>query len=365
MMMTERSLIAGKRILLVDDDPIVINAAKTLLEMHSFVVDVAGDGSEALEIASLHQPDLVISDVVMPKMDGIGLLNACRRSDGLEEVPFIVLTGKDEETLRRTAMNTGADDFLRKPFHPDQILAAVSSQLKRQERSRQRRHTLLQQVKYRSIKKLEMELRTAIANIRDAAESSEHPRSHERLEASSAGGPMHEAVDTLHHMLENYLFYLYAENRYLFPYDAYKVSTEEVRIAARTVANRHGRIDDLRLRIGKFNMHIHPDYLKRIVFELVDNAMRYSPAGSAVTVITSITDDLVELTVQDCGAGMPKHLVEHLDAFTQHRRRIGSTGGLGLGLFIVQRITQVQNGLMEINSSPGNGATVKVILPRQ
>jgi phosphate regulon transcriptional regulator PhoB len=127
MMYSQRKSMAT-RILIVDDEPPIIDVLEYNLKKANYEVIVARDGQEALEKARRQRPDLVILDLMLPKMDGLEVCRALRR-DG--DLPIIMLTAKDEEIDRVVGLELGADDYVVKPFSVRELLARVKTVLRR------------------------------------------------------------------------------------------------------------------------------------------------------------------------------------------------------------------------------------------
>ncbi len=116
------------KILVVDDEPLYIRLLKVNLEPEGYQIVTAGNGEEALEIISQDMPDLIILDVMMPKLDGI---TACIRIRQFSNVPIILLTAMGEEQDRVRGLNIGADDYVVKPFSATELVARVKAVLRR------------------------------------------------------------------------------------------------------------------------------------------------------------------------------------------------------------------------------------------
>jgi len=116
------------RILIVDDEPPIIDILEYNLKKANYEVIVARDGQEALEKARRQRPDLVILDLMLPKLDGLEVCRALRREGDL---PIIMLTAKDEEIDRVVGLELGADDYVVKPFSVRELLARVKTVLRR------------------------------------------------------------------------------------------------------------------------------------------------------------------------------------------------------------------------------------------
>ena len=115
-------------IMVVDDDPGVRKLLKHCLEPEGYDVITAPDGNAALALMGKCQPDLVVLDILMPGLNGFEVLELIRQHS---DIPVIMLTGNQEVTAVRDALTLGADDYLRKPFHPRELVARIRAKLRR------------------------------------------------------------------------------------------------------------------------------------------------------------------------------------------------------------------------------------------
>src|SRR6185436_2242116 len=120
-----------KKILLIEDNDDIRNNTAEILELSNYKVIVAENGKIGAEKAIEHKPDLIICDIMMPELDGYGVLHAVQRNDAIKNTPFIFLTAKTERSDLRKGMESGADDYITKPFDGTELLNAVSSRLKK------------------------------------------------------------------------------------------------------------------------------------------------------------------------------------------------------------------------------------------
>lgn len=116
------------RILIVDDEPQITRVLRASLASSGYDVLLARDGMEAFDLFRESAPDLVITDLVMPRMDGIELTRAIR---GLGDTPIVVLSVREQETMKVAALDEGADDYVTKPFSMQELLARVRAQLRK------------------------------------------------------------------------------------------------------------------------------------------------------------------------------------------------------------------------------------------
>jgi two-component system KDP operon response regulator KdpE len=120
--------VSNSRILVVDDEPQITRVLRTTLSVQRYDVRVANNGETALEIMKDWSPDLVITDVSMPTMDGLTL---CRELRTRSDVPIIVLSVREDERTKVKALDLGADDYVTKPFNLNELLARVRAHLRR------------------------------------------------------------------------------------------------------------------------------------------------------------------------------------------------------------------------------------------
>src|SRR6185369_6854601 len=126
-----------KKILIIEDEPEMRRNLLMILKLEKFQPLGAENGSVGLSLARREKPDLILCDVMMPELDGYGVLNALREDPELAATPFIFLTAKGEKTDQRCGMNLGADDYLTKPVARADLLNAISSRLRRSEQTAQ------------------------------------------------------------------------------------------------------------------------------------------------------------------------------------------------------------------------------------
>jgi two-component system alkaline phosphatase synthesis response regulator PhoP len=119
-------------VLVVDDEPKIVQLARDYLEHAGFAVLTAGDGSSALQSARTRQPDLIVLDLGLPGLDGLEVMRSIR---GSGSTPIVVLTARDTELDKLLGLELGADDYVTKPFSPRELVARVRAVLRRSERA--------------------------------------------------------------------------------------------------------------------------------------------------------------------------------------------------------------------------------------
>jgi DNA-binding response OmpR family regulator len=123
---------SGRRVLVVEDERTIAESVAARLRAEGFTVDIASDGPGAVEAVRVHQPDVVVLDVMLPGFDG---LEVCRRIQADRPVPVLMLTARDDETDLLVGLAVGADDYLTKPFSLRELAARVHALLRRVDRA--------------------------------------------------------------------------------------------------------------------------------------------------------------------------------------------------------------------------------------
>jgi DNA-binding NarL/FixJ family response regulator len=127
-----------KKILVIEDEPEMRRNLLTILKLEKFQPLGAENGRSGLELVKREKPDLILCDVMMPELDGHGVLEALRKDEATASIPFIFLTAKGEKADLRSGMNLGADDYLTKPVAKADLLKAITARLRRSEQTAQR-----------------------------------------------------------------------------------------------------------------------------------------------------------------------------------------------------------------------------------
>lgn len=127
-------VMATRTILVVDDEPEIVQIVRDYLERNGFRVLIAYDGRNAIRLARQERPDLLILDLMMPEVDGLDVVRMLRTDSMTNSLPIILLTARVEETDRLIGLELGADDYITKPFSPREVVARVRAVLRRVER---------------------------------------------------------------------------------------------------------------------------------------------------------------------------------------------------------------------------------------
>ena len=361
-----------KRILVIDDEEPLREMVRFALSQKGFEVIEAADGVAGVEKARRELPDLILCDVNMEKMDGYLTLSVLRNEPVTAAIPFILMTGLADNAGMRHGMELGADDYLPKPFAIDALYAAVDTRLKKAETLRQEAEKKLADLRDSISLMLPHELRTPLNGILAygeilAAEAATLPAS----EVAEMGQVIQDSGKRLERLIENFLIYAQIE---LLGTDSHKIDALRQKLTpspaklieehARGQARAANRTEDLALDLTDLAVPISEDYLAKIVDELVQNAFKFSERGKPVTVALSALPNGVVFSVTDRGRGFSTADITKVGAYMQFDRKMQEQQGLGLGVVIAKRLTELHGGTLSIQSERGATTTVTVKLPR-
>ncbi len=361
-----------KKILVIDDEEWLREMVQLALRQKGYDVVEAENGAVGIEVARRELPDLILCDVNMERVDGYLTLSSLRNEPGTASIPFILMTGLADNAGMRHGMELGADDYLPKPFTIDALYAAVEARLKKTEALRREAEQKLADLRDNISLMLPHELRTPLNGILAfgeilAAEAATLPST----EVAEMGKIIHDSAKRLERMIENFLIYAQIE---LLDADPQKLAglrkkqtdapVPLIEEHARAQAEAASRTADLAVKLTKTPVPISEDYLARIVDELVQNAFKFSQKGTPVAVTLSSFPNTVELSIQDRGRGFSTEHITKVGAYMQFDRKIQEQQGLGLGLTIAKRLTELHGGTLSIQSESSSGTTVTVKLPK-
>jgi signal transduction histidine kinase len=361
-----------KRILVIDDEVWLREMVHIALAQQGYDVLEAENGAVGIEKARKELPDLILCDVNMEKVDGYLTLSALRNEPTTAAIPFILMTGLADNAGMRHGMELGADDYLPKPFSIEALYAAVEARLKKAQALRQEAEKKLADLRDNISMMLPHELRTPLNGILAygeilAAEAGTLPAQ----EIAEMGQVIHDSGKRLERLIENFLIYAQIE---LLGADAQKINAlrqKQTHFPAKLIeehaleqARAANRAEDLLLELEDQPLPISEDYLAKIVDELVQNAFKFSDSGKRVSVTLSGSPNGVLLSVTDQGRGFSTDHITKVGAYMQFDRKIQEQQGLGLGLVIARRLTELHGGTLSLQSERGAATTVAVRLPK-
>jgi signal transduction histidine kinase len=361
-----------KRILVIDDETWLREMVHMALEQKGFEVLEAENGAAGIEAARKALPDLILCDVNMEKVDGYLTLSSLRSEAATASVPFILMTGLADHAGMRHGMELGADDYLPKPFSIEALYAAVDARLKKVQTVREEAEKKLADLRDNISLMLPHELRTPLNGILAYGEIlSSDAATLPPEEVADMGRVIHESGKRLERLIENFLIYAQIE---MIGADPQKLSALRkkrtnspaglIERLARAQAQQANREQDLVFDLHDAPVPISEDYLAKIVDEIAQNAFKFSDPGTKVTVRLSDGPGNVSLVIADRGRGFSTEHITRVGAYMQFDRKLHEQQGIGLGLSIAKRLTELHGGTLAIESQAASSTTVSIKLPK-
>lgn len=356
-------------------------------QIHSKKFDFifASNGIEALQkLQTDCQIDMILTDINMPQMDGLALLSALSQVNST--LKAVVMSAYNDMQNIRRAMNLGAFDFLTKPIDFKELERTIEKTQEYIEQNKakqlevqQAQAILLQkeQLKLEALRKnisssLPHEINTPLNSILGFTNFLLQHHDASETEVSDAVQCIHRSATRLNRVCRNFLFYTQLEllkmhsNRLEQVKQAITYSTRAyMEDWARRKADEYERLTDLQLDLDDAAVRISDAFLKKIEEELLDNAFKFSEAGTPVLLKSVRIGQQFHLVVSDRGRGMSQEQIADLGAYVQFDRDLYEQQGLGLGLAIVKQIVDLCDGKFAIDSSPDQGTRMTVQLNQE
>lgn len=358
------------KILVIEDNADILEEVLTWLWLEEFEAIGAANGCIGIELALAQAPDLILCDIMMPEKDGYRVLLELRTQPTTALTPFIFMTAKQERIDIRYGMELGADDYITKPFSHAELLTAIRSRLAHRNRFAQESDQRVSTMRKNLLHMLPRQLRTPLVGILGIGELlSQDAESLTPAEISDYAAMLTESGQRLYRLIENHLLYAQLEIYATDPQKAAHLDRTQVTQVASVVyetseqvAGLYARTTALHLDLQPASLQIGRQDLSKIVYELLDNAFKFSKAPTSVQVVGKVQGNNYVLTITDQGHGLdPEHIAE-IDAYTQFERTTHEQQGAGLGLAIVRRLVALAGGAVQIESTVGVGTVVHVSL---
>ncbi len=358
------------KILVIEDNQTIREEVLTWLSLEDYEALGAANGRKGIEIALQQLPDLIISDIMMPDKDGYRVLLELRAQPTTALTPFIFLTAKQEKNDIRHGMELGADDYITKPFGREELLRAIQTRLTRRGLLEKYSDQKGKDLRRHLIHMLPHELRTPLVGIMGIGELLH--REAQFLtpdEIVEYAGLITVSGERLYRLIENHLLYAQLE---IYAADPKTASLGDgtalepvdplIKIISEQLAHAYNRTGDLQLDLQPGAVRMPKEYLSKVVYELVDNAFKFSKAATQVRVTSNREAEKYVFSISDQGRGMSSEQIDCIDAYVQFDRSTHEQQGAGLGLTLARRLAELYDGNLQVASIPGVGITVQVTL---
>ena len=360
------------RVLIVDDDRIIVEILKQSLSLAGYHVSSAYDGVEGLELARQSMPDIILLDVMMPKLDGYSVCQALKQDPETNMIPVIILTALTDRDDKLKALEVGADEFIRKPPDRQELLIRIKSLLR--------------------TKKLHDKVQASYQSLRELEQAK---NDFTYMMVHDMRGPLGSIMSSLE-LLHNNLPKMNSEMRDV-------LLTSSLLAGRRIMTMMEAMLDVQRLESGQMPVCIEPasirdvikeavqavqpllqvdqvhidiktvqpaesipldrELLERIMNNLLLNAIKFSPQGGRIGIWTQVARKWVIVNVADQGPGIPDSYREKVfEKFFQVEPEKRRTG-VGLGLAFCKMAAEAMHGRIWVEDMPRAGALFRLALP--
>ena len=363
-------------LLLVEDEPNLLLAIRDILELDDYTVMIAQNGKEALNVleeAGNNLPDLIVSDIMMPYLNGLDFLKEVRKKDDWLRIPFIFLTAKGSKEDIQAGKLLGVDDYLVKPFDADDLLVAVESRLQRHRALHDVQEGAISSVKRNILTILNHEFRTPLTLVvayADMLKDNDVEQMNEE-ELLLFLREINSGASRLRRLVENFIILVELETGDAAKTYAWRKSViSDVDTIVKAALDRYtedpkiSHVCQLTMTEPLPSIEGDREFLLMLVSELINNAIKFSEEETTVKVEVNRKDDALCISVRDQGRGISAEKMQDIwDIFYQAEREEHEDQGAGSGLAIVQGLADLHQGRMEVESEPNKGSCFTLILP--
>ena len=363
------------KILVVEDDVSLLHGIRSILQLDEYEVLIAENGIEALRIMyeQTVPPDLIISDIMMPQMDGNQLLEEVRKEAKWIEIPFIFLTAKSGRGDVQQGVAMGADDYITKPYDPEYLRVTVRSKLKRKEHLGRIHADNVEQIKRNILTILNHEFRTPLTFVVAYADmlniSTDLNSLENGTEMLNFLKGISSGAERLRQLIENFITLVEmetgeAEHTLQLRKSIIKDPATFLKTVCDDVLDDTNERCTITVDDNTPPFYADDTYLARALRHLIENAAKFSEKDTPINIHVRYEENTVVISVRDEGRGIPEDEHDKIwEMFYQVKRDIYEDQGAGSGLAIVKGIVALHGGNVGVESAIGEGSTFTIRLP--
>lgn len=357
------------RVLVVDDSASMREGISAILRYMGCHVETACDGLEGYQKAQALSPDLIISDLEMPRANGFDLLSSVRSDAALTMVPFVMITGVSDRSSTRRAMELGADDYLTKPFTPEEVMAVVQSRIEKQHNWRQATEALATSYSQEMMSVLPHEFRTPLNSILGFAEL---------MSMSADEGLTPKQTQEFSEIIQRAGKKLLSHTTRFLTLMEYQGLATPIPARDTCTITRNwveGLVNEMlrdqlptnqvsaHIEIAEARVKCREDLLREMIRELSSNAIKFAEPNSTIAIGGCPSGDGYLLQIDNHGQRFPLDKIRNIGAFVQFERNTQEQQGLGIGLAIVAHAARLGRARLDIQNVPPNIVRMNLRLP--
>ncbi len=362
-------------ILIIDDNKHIRTQINLVLKLEGYKTFMASNGLEGVQMAHDAHPSLVICDIMMPEMDGYGVLSTLRNDPKTADIPFLFLSAKAEKHDIRQGMNLGADDYLWKPFSTEDLIKAIQARLDRHEMTRRVMSEKLSPLANVSLTRdkflalMTHDLKSAFTGVIGLAElMSAKYTDMSPEEFDETLQLMNETVQSTYGLLDSFLEWsrLQIGGMSATPRN-FDVQPNTQRVISLLSANSsHKKITLVNAVPEETKIFADERMTEAILRNLLYNAVKFTPLGGKVTVSSNDEGEMVRISVEDTGIGISEEDIVRLLEPENEFTTLGTFGekGTGLGVLFCRELAEKNRGDLRVESVKNHGSTFSFTLPK-
>lgn len=356
-----------KRILVIDDE---VNVAKMLhmnLVAEDYQVMTAFDGVDGLLQIQTDPPDLIICDVMMPRMDGLELCNHIRGDTATDAIPFIFLTARTEKLETLEGFQMGADDYITKPFDMDMLVAKVHAIFTRLDRVREKDQDLFKDTSL-DLNRLSAlgilsasiahEIRNQLTSVVSSAEMIRFTEDGESKEEYA--GVVVQQIERINKTVSSMLNFAKGQKTSPEPHTLHQIVEEAIGLTRPQIMTEDVIVTtDVPESLPM--IFVDRPQICQVIVNLIINATQAVSKHGRIEIHATLEGQQVSLQISDNGSGISDDMQKTIfEPFITTKKE---SGGIGLGLYICKDIIEAHGGHILIHSQPGQGTRFTIQLP--
>ena len=363
------------RILVIEDERYIRENIVDILRFNDYEVVDAANGAAGLQVARQTKPDLIVCDIMMDGVDGYSVLRTVRDDPEMTMTPFIFLTALADHKSLRQGMAAGADDYIIKPFTPDELIEAINVRMARQ-------HTVVEETSRRNeaarremVNTIVQEINGPLTSVNAVLDIVAERRDY------LTSGELQEMLDTasygsrrISHLLDQMAFLIQLESgrlsyesvqmhgKVMNLYDLITTAINPARTFALYTSSQDKDVDIQITPPDELLVLCQTNALRYAIAEVISNAIAYSPNAGTIRIQHWQDNQTAWLSVEDQGCGID---ADWLHQFIEYRRGLDTVNETtkGMGLSLVYGIVLAHGGELQINSEPDKGTQVCIAIP--
>lgn len=340
------------KILIVEDSVSIRDELSFILKMEGYEVIEADNGLSGLELTEKESPDLILSDISMPHMDGIEFYERVKEDGESQNIPFVFLTAKVGKDDIRAGMNLGADDYITKPFLTEDILNTIKTRLDKKALLDKELNSLKFNIRSRLPKRLLKPLNSIIGYSYVIKESLSKLN---KDDLSDMIESIHNSSLILSKLVENYLLLTDLETLSIPELKELSTSDKRFKITnskslkeiIRVYESDNYRNNEFEKQIENINLQISPDHFDKIISEIINNAVKHSPRRSLIKIRAWMADDMMNFRCVNPYRSSSIEQMNKLKNCLSDEVR-DRNNQVGLGLSIIKKIANLYGGSFNI-----------------